>query len=302
MHIMSVPHLINVKNVRQISSDLLEEWLFDMAKKNQERISSANSLELEWSSDVVEFVFNTCDYFKLDSEVKYNALEIYERFLAYHVLELHRSVKDRQETDKPLSWEVIEGRITEQTVLRVLTSIELASKLNSHYEHIMPSQVVEFLEKTGGKVYGKTGIFNSEIRVMKTLDYKLNVTNPAIYIEMLLCILYTNDPNTDDFLYSSVIIVMDLVYLNRKKIYDRLYEVVTGMPVNEKNENETFVKIKADYMLLAVAIITAGAHIVMKDSWTIVLEQLHQVTRILCKDIKCFSLVIVDVLSVILDQ
>ncbi|GFT23256.1 cyclin N-terminal domain-containing protein 1 [Nephila pilipes] len=302
MHVMSTPNLVKVKNLRQIPYDSLEEWLFDMAKKNQERICSAISLEFEWCSDVAEFVFNTCDYFKLENSIKYTALEIYERFLAYHVLELHRSVKDRPETDKPLSWEVIEGRITEQTILRVLTSIQLASKLNSHYEHLLPSQVVEFLEKVGGKTYSKSGIANSEVRVMKTLGFKLNVTTPAIYVEMLLCVLYTNDPSTDDFLYSSATNVLDLVYLHRKVIYDRLYENVTGMPIDESFENEAFLKIKADYMLLATTIITAAAYIVMKDNWCKVLEQLHQITRILRKDIRNFTLVIVDVLSDLLDE
>ncbi|GFV23950.1 cyclin N-terminal domain-containing protein 1 [Trichonephila clavipes] len=299
---MSTPNWSEVKFLRQIPYDLLEEWLFDMAKKNQERIYSAISLEFEWCSDVAEFIFNTCDYFKLENSIKYNALEIYERFIAYHVLELRRSVKDRQETDKPLSWEVIEGRITEQTVLRVLTSIELASKLNSHYEHLLPSQVVQFLEKAGGKMYSKSGIANSEVRVMKTLGFKLNVTTPALYVEMLLCVLYTNDPSTDDFLYPSALHVLDLVYFHRKVIYDRLYENVTGAPLDESSENEAFLKIKADYMLLATAIITAAAYIVMKENWCIVLEQLHLVTRILRKDIKSFTLVIADILIDFLDE
>ncbi|GIY11144.1 cyclin N-terminal domain-containing protein 1 [Caerostris darwini] len=298
---MSAPLLTEVKNIRKIPFDVLEESLFYMAKRNQERIRSAISLELEWSSDVTEFVFNTCKHFKLEKSVKYVALEIYERFLAYHVLELRQSVKDRQETDRPLSWEVIEERITEQTVLRVLTSIQLASKLSSHYDHVLPTQVAEFLEKSGGKSYSKSGIFSSEIRVMKTLGFKLNVTTPELYVETLLCVLYTNDPSTDDLLYTSAVIVLDLVYLNRKKIYDHLFENVTGISIEEISENETFLKIKADYMLLGTAIITAAAYIVMREHWNIILEQLHQITKILRKDIKSFCLTIVDVLSNELD-
>ncbi|GIX97409.1 cyclin N-terminal domain-containing protein 1 [Caerostris extrusa] len=148
---MSAPILTEVKNIRKIPFDLLEESLFYMAKRNQERIRSA--ISLNWNGHLTSLNLSStlASIFKLEKSVKYVALEIYERFLAYHVLELRQSVKDRQETDRPLSWEVIEERITEQTVLRVLTSIQLASKLSSHYDHVLPTQVAEFLEKSGGK-------------------------------------------------------------------------------------------------------------------------------------------------------
>lgn len=295
---MSLPNFSDVENIRGIPHELLGEWLFDMAKRNQDRISSANSLEFLWSPDVTKFIFNVCSSFNIRTCVKYNALEIFERFLAHHVMELRSYVRNNQDTENPQPWTTIEERIMNQIVLRALTSIQLASKMDSHYNHLMPNQVSQILDRTN-KSYSKTGIFNSEIRIMRTLKFRMNVTNPSIYVGLLLSVLYNNDPSTDDHLYAASYKVLDLVYLNRSKIYDHLYESITGTSAAESPENKSMTKIKADYMLLATAIITAAAYIVMKDKWNNVLEQLHQITRIFRTDIRNFCIVIVDIISLL---
>lgn len=293
---MSLPNLTETNNLRQIPRELLEEWLLDMAKRNEERISSSNSLEFLWSSDVTEFIFNVCSLFNLNNCVKFAALEIFERFLAYHVMELRSCVRNNQDKDEPLSWNSIEERIANQTILRAMTSIQLASKLESHYNHLLPKQVSQLLDKTG-KSYTKMGIFNSEIRIIRTMKYKMNVTNPSLYVGLLLCVLYTNDPSTDDILYTASCKVLELVYLNRARIYDQLYESITGISAVNSPENKNMTKIRADYMLLATAVIATAACIIMKDNWNVILEQLHQVTRIFRTDIRNFTVVIVDILT-----
>lgn len=293
---MSLPNITGINSLRQIPRELLEEWLLDMAKRNEERISSSNSLEFLWSPDVTKFIFNVCSTFNLNNCVKFAALEIFERFLALHVMELRSCVRNKQDTDAPLSWESVEERIVSQTILRAMTSIQLASKLESHYDHLLPKQVAELLDKTG-KSYSKAGIFNSEIRIINTFKFKMNVTNPSIYVGLLLCVLYTNDPSTDDHLYTASHKVLELVYLNRAKIYDQLYESITGVSAANSPENKNMTKIKADYMLLATAVIATAACIIMKDNWNVILEQLHQVTRIFRTDIRNFTVVIVDILT-----
>ncbi|KAG8181601.1 hypothetical protein JTE90_017722 [Oedothorax gibbosus] len=185
-----------------------------------------------------------------------------------------------------------------QITLRALTSIQLASKLDSHYNHLLPKQVSDILDRIN-KSYNKTGIFNSEIRIIRTLKYNMNVTNPSIYVGLLLSVLYNNDPSTDDHLYTASYKVLDLMYLNRAKIYDHLYESITGTSATESPENKNMTKIKADYMLLATAIIAASTYIIMKDKWNNVLEQLHQITRLFRTDIRNFSIAIVHVISVL---
>ncbi|XP_015924389.3 cyclin N-terminal domain-containing protein 1-like [Parasteatoda tepidariorum] len=303
MHIMSLRRLEDgIQNLRFVSNELLEDWLFDLLKKNQERVSAATTLEYLWSQEVVEFIFNICSSFKLKSDVKYTALEIYERFVGNHVLELYRTVKNSRNSRTPLVWEDIKARIGEQVILRVITSVQLASKLNSHYNHITPDQVFQFLVNSG-KSYSKSGIFNSELRLMRSLNYKVNVTTPSIYVNTLLCVLFTNDPSLEDILFTTSVKTLDFVYLNRTRVYNHLYESITGLSVaNSVQDNEIFLKIKADYMLLAGSIIATAAYMVMKDKWNKLLEQLHQVTRILKRDIKNFSIVIIDVMTEFLKE
>lgn len=281
-----------ILNFKHISHEILEELLLELAVKNQKRIESCNNVECIWSSDVAEFVFNTCEQLNLKWCVKYLALEIYERFVVEHIIEIRQKYSELRKTNMDSNWENIENRIRDQSTLRLMTAIELASKLDSHYQHVLPKQVSAILKKCG-KPFSLNGIFSSELRVMKTLKYKINVATPALYLELLLYILYVNNPNIDESLYESTITVLDFVYLHRSKLYDELYDAVAG-PASEieKDFNHVFTRIKADYMLLATAMIAASAYMFLNANYEVILEQLHQITRKFKEDIRNFSVVI----------
>ena len=285
-------HPNEIKNTKPISHDLLEEILLQLAIKNQERIESCEYAEYIWSSDVVEFVFNISENMSLKRNVKYVALEIYERFIAEHIVDVRRTHSDLLKTRKDSRWEMVEERIKEQSVLRIMTSIQLASKLESHYDHVLPPQVSQILEKVG-KPYSLNGIFSSELRILKTLNYKVNLTTPALYVELLLYVLYTNDPNIEEPLYDLTVTILDYVYLHRAQLYNELYNAL-GEDGNdmERDFNQNFMKVKADYMLLATSIIAATAYLFMNKCYELILEQLHQITRKVKADMKTFSVVI----------
>lgn len=285
-------HPNEIKNTKPISHELLEEILLQLAIKNQERIDSCKYAEYIWSSDTTEFIFNICEKLTLKKNVKYVALEIYERFIAEHIVDVRQRHSEISKTRKDSRWETVEERIKEQSVLRIMTSIQLASKLESHYENVLPAQVSEVLERIG-KPYSLNGIFSSELRVLKTLNYKVNLTTPALYVGLLLYILYTNDPNIEESLYDLTTTILDFVYLHRAQLYNELYDALGGDGNGkEKDFNQNFLKVKADYMLLATSIIAATAFLFMNKCYELILEQLHQITRKVKTDIKSFSIVI----------
>ncbi|XP_035209351.1 cyclin N-terminal domain-containing protein 1-like [Stegodyphus dumicola] len=288
--------LKQIRSSKYVSHDLLEDWLLDLANKNCKRIASASFIDFLWSEDVVEFIFNVCRTLQLEDEIKYLATEIFEKFLGHHVLELRRYVKNNRKMSDTLSWSSVEDRVEQQMTLRILTSIQIASKLQSHYEHLSPQQVTNFLKKSG-KYFSINGLLNSELRVMRTLGYKFHLPHPALYVNLLLGILFANDPRIDEALFYAVSKVLDMVYINRIKVYSRLYESITGAHfTSHADMDNEFTKIKADYMLLATCIIAAATYIVMKEYWHNIMEQLHQVTRLPRKDINIFCFVIIDVI------
>lgn len=291
-----------IRNTKPISHELLEELLLELAVKNQERIASCKSMQYIWSSDVAELVFNICEKFSLPNNTKYLALEIYERFIGEHIVETREKHMELVKSQKDSCWRTVEARLSEQSVLRVLTSVQLASKLESHYSHLLPLRVKEILEECG-KPFSLNGIFSSELRMMKTLNYKVNVTTPVMYLEILIYILYVNDPNIDNSLYDLAMKVSDLIYLHRATLYNELYETITGEKIEVASDfSGVFLKVKADYMLLATAIIAATSYMFINDRYEIILEQLHQITRIIKRDIRNFSIVITYFVSNILSE
>lgn len=53
------------------------------------------------------------------------------------------------------------------------------------------STIRDFLRKLG-HCYSHESVVNSELRVLKTLDYKINIDSPLLYIETLLNLLSIN--------------------------------------------------------------------------------------------------------------
>ena len=98
--------------------------------------------------------------------------------LLHHV---HRSCKP----DRDRNWEAVEERLKSQLPLRILSCVQLGSKLCSHYKALTPGRVKDFLSSEG-HLYSNNAILQSEIRVLNTLSFSVQVTSPLVYIETLL--------------------------------------------------------------------------------------------------------------------
>ena len=112
-----------------------------------------------------------------------------------------------------------------------------------------------------GNNYSLTSIVNSELRIMNYLEYKLNLSTPHSYIQVLIEVLAKNSP---ELKFNVVYVVADKVlecfYLQREQIYDRLYETMTGRS-RDASDRENFLTIERNYLYLAAAIIIASSYI-----------------------------------------
>jgi len=76
---------------------------------------------------------------------------------------------------------------------------------------------------------------NSELRILKYLDFKLNITTPYQFVEILLEILGHNTELESKIFYLISVKILECFYCMRDEIYNRLYESITGR-TKDKND------------------------------------------------------------------
>ncbi|XP_077533657.1 uncharacterized protein LOC144145793 isoform X1 [Haemaphysalis longicornis] len=132
------------------SPELLDDVLSNLAKRNDEAVRNPEEyLDYLSPSTTVELVFQTCARLKLPISVQLTAVEFLDRFLVQHVRDL------RQQLGHPsgpaaaasnVSWDDVVTRLRGQVTLRLLSCIQLASKMSST---VRPSRDPARPEATG---------------------------------------------------------------------------------------------------------------------------------------------------------
>ncbi|XP_014665746.1 PREDICTED: cyclin N-terminal domain-containing protein 1-like [Priapulus caudatus] len=110
------------------------------------------------------------------------------RFMYEHVKQLYSNVKVRDSSCKRKDWEEILDKLRHQVPLRALSCLQLASKMSSHYNILTPRKIRTLLKDVGHD-YSLAGILNSELRVLKTLDYRICCNTPLLHVDTLLAML-----------------------------------------------------------------------------------------------------------------
>ncbi|KAL1466059.1 hypothetical protein MTO96_042967 [Rhipicephalus appendiculatus] len=82
-------------------------------------------------SSTVEMLFQTCIKLKLPICVQVTALEYLDRFLVQHVRDLREQLGAGSPAYASVSWDSVMGRMREQVTLRMLSCIQIASKMSS---------------------------------------------------------------------------------------------------------------------------------------------------------------------------
>lgn len=200
--------------------------------------------------------------------------------MAAHLTEIHQAIKKNKHKD----WNSIIKKIKDQIVLRSLTCIQLANKFSNSKNVIKLSSIQDLLIELGYK-FSFESILNSELRVLKYLDFRLNILTPYNVVETLLEILGHNLKNSQPkALYIISIRLLESFYFCKEQIYKRLYESFSGKAKDHTERQfkpQTFTTIvvifyfsrkqlfvlENDYLYLASALISASAHVLNhKDS------------------------------------
>uniref|UniRef100_A0AAR2K8N9 Vacuolar protein-sorting-associated protein 25 n=1 Tax=Pygocentrus nattereri TaxID=42514 RepID=A0AAR2K8N9_PYGNA len=154
----------------------------------------------------------------------------------------------------------------------LLSSVQIASKLALHSKAVNNNSASQYLQSLGSSCPKET-LLESELLILKTLDFQLNVPNPLLYVETLLDVLGHNDPTTPVAqLHHLCKYVLLFIYLQREPVYRSLLVAATGRLSPSPEQRAKFVSVTEDCMLLGVGVIAVSAFIHQASAWEKVIQ------------------------------
>uniref|UniRef100_A0A8B9SNU3 Cyclin N-terminal domain containing 1 n=1 Tax=Anas platyrhynchos TaxID=8839 RepID=A0A8B9SNU3_ANAPL len=250
-----------------VAPEVMEASLLRLAAENERYLSELpGQAGCCKESRTVEFIFLLAEKWHLDHSARYQAVELLERFM----------IKQVEQVPK----EAAVG-----FVLRLVSCIQLASKLSLHYNIVNSNTALKFLQSLKYS-YTKQELLESELAVLETLQFQINVSTPLAYIELLLEVLGHNGcllPAKP--LHQMCVQLLDFLYLEREAIYNTLLKTAIENSTPSELQVAKFLAVKEDFMLLAVGIISTSAF----RTKSRVVEHLNCITGITSQSILEFS-------------
>uniref|UniRef100_A0AC34FBY1 Uncharacterized protein n=1 Tax=Panagrolaimus sp. ES5 TaxID=591445 RepID=A0AC34FBY1_9BILA len=157
-------------------------------------------------------------------------------------------------------WAKVEATLSRQLTLRIVTAIQIASKLHSFHESLTHTDVRKCLQALGFP-YTVEAIHKSEVRMLKTLNFKVNSRrNPALYMVNFLKMLLRRKPELGEHingLYRYCIFWLDYSFINRNTVFTTILTIVHGSNIVNISK-DALARVQADYSLLACSVIIAA--------------------------------------------
>ncbi|XP_034255034.1 uncharacterized protein LOC117653464 isoform X2 [Thrips palmi] len=211
-------------------------------------------------SPTVELVFQLCSVFQLPPEVKYLALEIFDRFISLHYIDLwahtYGSSTDRYTQKK--TWFHTASRVKKQTLLRILSSIQIASKFVFQPSSMSLKHVRQYLLKWGHH-YSLMSMYLSELRVFSTLDCKVPMYSMYDFTKALLEGLQYW-ANVSELHYTTEK-VLEFSFLERDEIYHRYFRMSTNRWEPIPQERLQFANMQLNRFLMASSVVVSSLYI-----------------------------------------
>uniref|UniRef100_A0A8C2W182 Cyclin N-terminal domain containing 1 n=1 Tax=Chinchilla lanigera TaxID=34839 RepID=A0A8C2W182_CHILA len=278
-----------------VATETIEDALLHLAQQNERAMREAAGRQGHFrfrETRFVEFIFLLSEQWCLEKSVSYQAVEILERFMVKQAEDIcaqaEAQVGDSERTEAR-NWRARMEQLCSKFVLRLVSCVQLASKLSFHYKIINNLMALHFLQALGYP-YTKEDLLESELDILKSLDFQINLSTPLEYVEMLLEVLGYNGcvvPATQ--LHATCLTLLDLVYLLHEPVYKSLLRSAVGNTTPSQLQGEKFSSVEEDFMLLAAGIIAASAFIQNHSCWSEVMGHLHSITGIASGSIAEFS-------------
>nr|XP_057934229.1 cyclin N-terminal domain-containing protein 1 [Doryrhamphus excisus] len=277
---------------RQASFDVLTDFLTNLNEKNKENINSLSTCSGVFKDKrLFEYALLISQELRLDPLAGYHAVELLQRFMVKHITRLLGAPSPQGATQAKTGSreDAVFEHLESKFALIVFSCVQLASKLSLHSHIIDINTAVRFLRSVGLDV-SKQAVLESELMVLKGLEFQLDVPNPLTYVEVLLEVLGHNEPSTPvERLHHLCRHVLQLVSLQRRALYDALLAATTRTRDPTREQREKFVAVTEDCMLLAVGVIAVATFILHVREWEQVTEELSHITGISTRSIGDFA-------------
>ncbi|NXH11932.1 CNTD1 protein, partial [Bucco capensis] len=243
-------------------------------------------------TQIVEFVFLLSEKWHLDHLVRYRAVELLERYMIKQVEQICKLPREKagsHEQRQGSSRSSLKEQIHNTFILRLVSCVQLASKLSFHYNIVNSDTALKFLHSLKYS-YTKQELLESELAVFKALHFQINMSTPLAYVELLLEVLGHNGCQLPaEPLHQVCLQLLDFSYLTRNLIYSTLLEIAIQSSTPSKLQVAKFLTVKEDCMLLAVGIISTSVFILSPGCWRQAVEHLSSITGITWQSISEFS-------------
>ncbi|XP_051927823.1 cyclin N-terminal domain-containing protein 1 [Hippocampus zosterae] len=277
---------------RQASVEMLTDFLTNLNERNKDNLRSLSTGDGDFKDKrLFEYTLLMCQELRLDLAIAYHAVELLQRFMVKHITHLLTpggSSAAEVKAHEDAVFEQIRGRFA----LIVFSCVQLASKLSLH-SHIVDivdiNKAVRFLRSIGFD-FSKQAILESELMVLKGLQFQLDPPNPLTYVEILLEVLGHNEPSAPvERLHQMCRHVLQFVSLQRDTFYDTLLSITAQTRKPTAEQREKFVPVTEDCMLLGVGVIATAAFILHIRDWEQVVQELSHITGISTTSIRDFT-------------
>nr|XP_020651681.1 cyclin N-terminal domain-containing protein 1 [Pogona vitticeps]XP_020651682.1 cyclin N-terminal domain-containing protein 1 [Pogona vitticeps]XP_020651683.1 cyclin N-terminal domain-containing protein 1 [Pogona vitticeps] len=261
-----------------VAPEVIEDAFLNMARDNESRLNElCRETGCFKETKIPEFVFLLSEKWNLTEAARYEAIELFERFMLTLTEEVSNCSRAKEEGS---NLDSVKQQIEETYILRLVSCIQLASKLSFHYSIVNNSMVLKFLKSLGFS-YTKEELLESELAILKALHFQINVPTPSGYVEMLLEVLgYNGYLLPTKQLQDMCKHLLSLTYLLRSSIYETLLKSSIENPSPSDLQLAMFVSVKEDLMLLAVGVIGASSFLLNPESWNQVVKYLSDTTGI----------------------
>uniref|UniRef100_A0A1B6GPG3 Cyclin N-terminal domain-containing protein n=1 Tax=Cuerna arida TaxID=1464854 RepID=A0A1B6GPG3_9HEMI len=278
--------------------DQLTDW-FNALQMTNEQIKEERGDTHPYqavTTPVVELIYLMCSLFELPTEVRYLSVEIFDRFASLHFQDLHSRVWKEDLDLAREQWKKVEEKLREQTPLRILSCIQIASKFVLHSKALKPKEIQSYL-RTEGMEYTLKMIISSEMRVWKTLNFRIYIPTVMTYVDLLLEQLGVppqSDPSCVS-VHERAALFTDLAYLYHHEIYKKLFYLSTGRWDPTPTEKRRFRPTECDTLYRASALVALTLTVALRDPGDVYLR-LGNLTQLLPKDIQILAEVINQVI------
>lgn len=238
--------------------DVIEDILLGLANDNEHTLGHLSEHAGSFKQPkVIEIVFLLSEHWGQDNSTKYQAVELLDRFMILHVEELYKSSAESLNVLEGQRWSSIKDILCDMFMLHLASCIRITSKLHFHNNVINNHMALQFL-RSAGYSYKKEDLLKSEITVLKTLNFRINIHSPFTYVETLLEVLGHNGCSLRlKDVYDMCVMVLDLVYLLRTPLYEAILKASVDHSIPTSLQSSKFLEVREDQMLLGTGVISA---------------------------------------------